>query len=67
MHICEYQAWLKVKDTSLEEFEPKWKVKIQVRCDLHVNHYTARLVKVAVWRKHELTIICRYERSEVQE
>ena len=41
-HICEsfqdWQSYLKEKDTPLEGFEPQSIVKIQVRCDLHLNH-----------------------------
>ena len=38
-HICEYlQSRLKEKNTPLEGFEPQSKVKIQVKCDLHLNH-----------------------------
>ena len=39
----DWQSCLKEEDTSLEGFEPQLKVKIQVRCDLHLNHQTADL------------------------
>ena len=39
----DWQSYLKEKDTPLEGFEPKSKVKIQVRCDLHLNHQTTNL------------------------
>ena len=34
----DWQSCLKEKDTPLEGFEPQSKEKIQVRCDLHLNH-----------------------------
>ena len=37
MSFQDWQSCLKVKDTSLEGFELQSKVKIQVRCDLHLN------------------------------
>ena len=39
----DWQSCLKDKDTSLEGFEPQSKVRIQVRCDLHLNHKTTDL------------------------
>ena len=38
-----WQSCLKEKDTPLEGFEPQSKVRIQVSCDLHLNHQTINL------------------------
>ena len=34
----DWQSFLKEKDTPLEGFEAQSKVRIQARCDLHLNH-----------------------------
>ena len=39
----DWQSCLKEKDTSLEGFEPKSKIKIQDRCDPHLNHWITDL------------------------
>ena len=36
----DWQSCLKETDTPLEGFGPQSQVKIQIRCDLHVNHKT---------------------------